>query len=338
MAAGQGFQPVQPGWRGAAYELRPLSLGEILDRTFAVYRAHFWLFAGIAALSGAVQLIANMIQLLVYRGIVIRPGFVGVAALERQAGGAVSGLLFFMATAVTQAATVWALSEVYLGRRTTIGDSVRAVIGKWLRYVGIAIWQAWSLLWPAMVLVIPGAVLIPFAKGYKWVGIALIVVGGTLGLALGVIFFLRNMLGVQAAVVERLKVRIAMRRSKVLSTGAKGRIFVVLLITWCLFMVAGILEMPMALVVGLGAMRGEQHMLAQAGVLVVNFVAHTVVSPVALIGLSLVYFDQRVRQEALDLLLMLGGGAEAGPGAAGGEAMLGKQQDEPGPASDVASF
>jgi hypothetical protein len=162
--------------------------------------------------------------------------------------------------------------------------------------------------------------------------------GATLGLALGVLFFLRNMLGVQAAVVERLKVRTAMRRSKVLSSGAKGRIFVVLLITWCLFMVAGILEMPMAFVVGFGAMRGEQHVLAQAGVLVVNFVAHTVVSPVALIGLSLVYFDQRVRQEALDLLLMLGGGAEAGPGVAGGEAMLKKQTDELGPASDAASF
>jgi hypothetical protein len=42
-------------------------------------------------------------------------------------------------------------------------------------------------------------------------------------------------------------------------------------------------------------------------------VAHTLVSPVALIGLSLVYFDQRVRHEGLDLLMLLG--PEVAPGA-----------------------
>ena len=36
-----------------------------------------------------------------------------------------------------------------------------------------------------------------------------------------------------------------------------------------------------------------------------TFVSHTVVAPVALIGLTLVYFDQRVRKEALDLELLL---------------------------------
>ena len=43
----------------AAYALRPLSLGEILDRSFAVYRANFWLFVGIGSLSAVVQLLVN---------------------------------------------------------------------------------------------------------------------------------------------------------------------------------------------------------------------------------------------------------------------------------------
>jgi hypothetical protein len=30
--------------------LRPMNLGEILDRTFQIYRARFWVFLGIAAL------------------------------------------------------------------------------------------------------------------------------------------------------------------------------------------------------------------------------------------------------------------------------------------------
>jgi len=98
-----------------------------------------------------------------------------------------------------------------------------------------------------------------------------------------------------------------MRRSKVLAAGAKGRIFVVYLIAWCLFMVAGMLESPLSMLIVFGAMRGERHVLAEAIMLLVNFVAHSIVVPVLMIGLSVVYFDQRVRQDGLDLLLMLGG-------------------------------
>src|SRR5271169_521262 len=36
-----------------ATELRPLSLGELLDRTFRLYREHFWLFVGIMAIPSA---------------------------------------------------------------------------------------------------------------------------------------------------------------------------------------------------------------------------------------------------------------------------------------------
>ena len=52
-----GFGRQHPGrlpataWAGQAtarFELRPLSLGEVLDRTFAFYRSRFWLFAGIS--------------------------------------------------------------------------------------------------------------------------------------------------------------------------------------------------------------------------------------------------------------------------------------------------
>jgi hypothetical protein len=317
--------------QSAAYALRPLTLGEILDRSFAVYRANFWLFVGIAVLSAAVQLIAQAVVLVITRGFIPAPrtqpnvlqlGF-HFQLVGRQIGSGIGTLLFFLAAAVTQAATVWALSEVYLGRRTTIGDSLRAVIGRWLRFVGIGLWQAWSLLWLPAVLIVPAIVLLSRATR---VGIAggfaagvLIFLAVTGGLVFGAIAFIRNSLAVQPAVVEGLGVRAAMRRSKVLAAGAKGRIFVVYLIAWCLFLVAGIVESPLLFIIGFGALKGERHVLLQVVLLLVNFVAHSMVTPVLMIGLSLVYFDQRVRQEALDLLLMLGGGAAAGSqtGAAG---------------------
>jgi hypothetical protein len=309
----------------ANYALRPLTLGEILDRSFAVYRANFWLFVGIAFLSAAVQLVAQAVVLVITRGFIpavrTQPGKfpldLHVHLVGRQIGSGIGTLLFFLAAAVTQAATVWALSEVYLGRRTTIGDSIRAVIGRWLRFVGIGLWQAWSLLWLPIVLMVPALVLISRATR---VGIAGVIAGAVLfflamtgGLAYGIYAFIRNSLAVQPAVVEGIGVRAAMRRSKVLAEGAKGRIFVVYLIAWCLFLVAGIAEMPLLMIIGFGALKGERHVLLQVVLLFVNFIAHSMVTPVLMIGLSLVYFDQRVRQEALDLLLMLGGVAAAGP-------------------------
>jgi hypothetical protein len=304
----------------AGYALRPLTLGEILDRSFAVYRANFWLFVGIAVLSAAVQLAGNAVLLVIYRGF-MPVGKTPLAALHSLVTGRVLGswftaLLFFLAAAVTQAATVWALSEVYLGRRTTIGDSIRTVIGRWLRFVGIGLWQAWSLLWLPIVLTVPAIVLLARATRVGVAGVVaasvLFFLGTSGGLVYGIFAFIRNSLAVQPAVLEGLGVRAAMRRSKVLAAGAKGRIFVVYLIAWCLFMVAGIIESPLTMIVGFGAMKGERHVLLQAVMLLVSFIANSMVMPVLMIGLSLVYFDQRVRQEALDLLLMLGGGTGVG--------------------------
>ena len=33
-------------------ELRPLGLGELIDRTFTLYRNHFWLFCGVMVCAG----------------------------------------------------------------------------------------------------------------------------------------------------------------------------------------------------------------------------------------------------------------------------------------------
>src|SRR5215471_11262391 len=43
--------------------LRPMTTGEILDRTFNLYRNNFILFAGIAVLPPALKLILDLIQL-----------------------------------------------------------------------------------------------------------------------------------------------------------------------------------------------------------------------------------------------------------------------------------
>jgi len=144
------------------------------------------------------------------------------------------------------------------------------------------------------------------APGLKILGGFLIFVGGLGGFVGGYFFYLRNSLAVPATVVERLSVRASMRRSKVLIPGAKGKIFLVGLISGCLYMVVGVVQAPLAFMMMLALQKGHESVAAQAGTLLIGFVGHSVVMPVAMIGYTLVYFDQRVRKEAFDLVVLLG--------------------------------
>lgn len=288
----------------SAYELRPLSVGEVLDRTFSIYRSRFWLFAGISSLSGSVQLVAQGLGLLIHHLVLVRYGR-SAAVVGTQLVNIVAVFIFLLATAVTQAATVYALSEVYLGRVATVSLSLKGTARYWYRYLGIALWQTGSILWVGLLLAIPSIVLFALKlSSFYWLAILLALLAGFGGLAYGIYAYLRNSLGVQIAVVEQATVRSSMRRSKFLSIGAKGRVFLVLLIAASLFWVAGMLQFPFLLLIARSPLK--EHVLAQGAILLVSFIAHTLVSPVAMIGLSLVYFDQRVRKEAFDLLMLLG--------------------------------
>lgn len=294
----------------AAFDLRPLSLGELLDRIFAVYRAHFWLFAGIASVPALLQMLLGGVQVWIMHAFLK-----GMAPTQMQIGsglsGSVLGIAVFLLFAVMHAATAYSVSEVYLGRTATVGGSIRAIAPRWLRYIGIAIWQTLSMLWPALLgMALGGIIMATRSTSMVVLGGFLFFAGAFGGLIGGFIFYLRNSLGVPASVVEGLTVRQSMRRSKVLTQGTKGRIFVTLLISGVLYMVAGMLQIPLAAVVVQATLHQQDALWAQALNLFIGFLSTSVVSPVAMIGLSLLYFDQRVRREAFDIEFLLGA---AGP-------------------------
>src|SRR6185437_4632483 len=77
---GDASQFEQPAIRPTArYDLRPLSTGEVLDRTFQLYRSRFALFVGLALLPAAANTLINAARLVItgYPG--LHPG----AALAR---------------------------------------------------------------------------------------------------------------------------------------------------------------------------------------------------------------------------------------------------------------
>jgi hypothetical protein len=297
----------QPIAATSAHLLRPLTTGEVLDNTFALYRSRFWLFAGIASISGAWQVLVQGLQLLVRHLVLVHFG-ARAAGIESSFSSLLSILLMLPVTAVVHAAGVYALGEIYLSRPVDASQALSATRSKWMRYVGIAIWQGWSAVWVVLLLLLPAGIIAvvaavksPSSLILSGLFIFLAVFGGGI---YGAIAYIRNALAVPSAVVEDTPVRASMRRSKVLAAGTKGRIFLVLLVAAALYLVAGMVESPLLFLIARSPT--QEHIIVQGIMLLVAFTAQTLVSPVIIIGLTLVYFDQRVRKEAFDLQMLLG--------------------------------
>jgi hypothetical protein len=290
------------------YDLRPLTLGEVLDRTFSVYRSRFWLFAGISAFSAGVQLLGSGVQM---ASTYLLRSHITPRALGELAIGFMIVIIvaYMLAFSITQAATVYAVGEVYLNRNTSIMASLRATIHRWYIYVGIAFWQIGSVVWLpllAFALFAGSAFLLRHnmvAVGIIGILLFLVAIGAYV---MGFIFYLRNLLAVPSTVIEHLKLRATMRRSKVLAAGAKGRIFLTMLVAGALFMVAFMLLIPLGMLISIAHVRGVELVLTQAATMLVMFLGYSLVSPVLMIGLTLIYFDQRVRKEAFDIAILLG--------------------------------
>jgi hypothetical protein len=317
VASKEMYSRTQPA---AGHELRPLTTGEVLDRTFFLYRSNFWLYVGIASIAAGVNVLASIARLgyLQFKGVpVTSPQAVVVGGVFSILGG----ILYFAVYSVTHAATVSAVSSIYLGEQTSMGKAFDAVKGHWLRYCLIALWQSWSAGWIFVLMIVP--VVVMARLGLKSLNglVAILVFFAIGGLVYGVVAYIRNSLAIPASVMEGLAVRTAMRRSKQLVAGRKGRIFLLLLLLFALYCVAGALQFPFALL--LLHSRSTEHIIGQFISLLVAFLCGSLIGPVASIALCLFYIDERVRREAFDIeFLMNKTSPGAGPAASGATAEL----------------
>jgi len=289
--------------------LRPMSTGEILDRTFNLYRSNFLLFAGIAVVPPALMLVVQLIQ----AGMVATPSHPPAAAPGLAVAGGlgmmVGWLAYVVGLAVAHAATVFAVSAVHLERTTTIGECYGRVKGHYGRVVWVIFQAGLRSFGPTIVVVVAAALVIPpFIKEGGKAGAAL---GGiVLGLAMiiaiimGVVLYLRYALAVPACVLEDINAGEAIRRSVVLSQGSRGQIFVIYFLMGIIsFIVMWVFMIPAALLAT--AIAKGSPAVATLFTGLASFLAGTLAGPIATIALSLVYFDQRVRKEAFDLQLMM---------------------------------
>ena len=298
-------------------DLRPLSLGELLDRAFTLYRRHFWLFVGVMAVPSVFALVLGLISTWFQQtsrtmasaapgvaptGEVIAMMFGLLAAM------AVIMVAYFIVYTVALGASSLAVSELYVGRPVTISEVYRGI----RRHVGRLLLLMLLVSVRVGGVAFTGATFLTVAIGMTAAGNSpfLSILVGFLGLlasgGLCIFMLLRYGVAVPALVLENLTARNAIRRSIELTEGSRFRVF---LLGVCATMIsyAGIalFQGPFgmaALFAGAETTRG--FWLSLAGV-VSGTIGNTFTAPIMIVGLALLYYDTRIRHEALDLDLMI---------------------------------
>jgi hypothetical protein len=287
-----------------------MSTGELLDRTFSLYRKNFLLFVGIAALGPAAYLVFQLLTI----GSAALPGSdpQRSAAMFASMGiGMVLGIMVWLAgMAISHAATVKAVAAVHLGRTITVGGAYKALRGRiWrvLAVFGLVILLVWvgAVVIITLTALIASLAIVGGAQGGKAAAIAG-GVGGLIAVVVGVLLaitiYVRYSLAIQACVVEDLRPIASLKRSAVLSKGARSRVLTIYFIFVLLSVIIG-----MALGATTGAIGALLHnrIIALVLIYLASFVSGSLTGPLATIGISLLYYDERVRKEAFDLQLMM---------------------------------
>lgn len=304
-------------------DLRPLTLGEILDRTAQLYRTNFLLFAGISAVLAAVVLLLRVAMIGVVTAL-----HMSTLAMARswgvQSANWISFMLLLVIGEVATAANNRAVAWVYLGESASITGAYRSIIANMRRYLWIGTAKL-AIAWSPVILLYtifqacfvyfqhsgvvaqagqaPNA---PPTAGTMYFGLVSIAFFLLIWPALiySVFMALRYALAVPASVVEGLTTRQALKRSIALTKGARGRIFVLWLMVTVIWTVALVVTQTFFIAYSM-----KHHLVIpwwlQVAQQLISFCTSTFAGPILAIGTCLFYFDQRVRKEGFDIEWMM---------------------------------
>jgi hypothetical protein len=259
-------------------QLRPLSVGEMLDAGFRLFRARF----GTLMVCVLAPLVPFTILGTVLQASVDENAFdVNAPASTADSGTAfagtlIAGVIQSAAVALAIAACFKAISAAYLGERASAGESLRYALGRVL---------------PLIVAYIVVVVIVSL-------GILLLIVPG-------VFFAVKLSMTFAALVFERKGPFSAMGRSWSLTNGNFWRTFGALLVV---FLITFILQLVLVGVISgiLGASDSSE--IAVAIILtLVNLLALAATYPLWAAVVSVIYYDLRVRNEGFDLQLLAQG-------------------------------
>jgi len=190
---------------------------------------------------------------------------------------------------LAQGGTVYAVSELYLGRKTTIGASLGRMRGQLGNLFGVTFLSGLAMMGGLILLIIPG-----------------------------IYIACRLVTAVPAALLEDLGPRASLERSFKLTKDNAGRAFVIYLLYFVLVYAAVLLFMgPFLFMVGMSVKDPAMLRIWMAISQVGAFVGQVLVGPVFTIAAAVFYYDLRVRKEAFDLQIMMNPSGNVSPGFAG---------------------
>lgn len=306
-------------------DLRPLTLGELLDRSFSLYRRHFWLFVGIMGVPSVIGLAFGIVTAVFTPqppspesmagapdpAEVLRTMIFLVVAMIGM------GIVYFITYAVALGATTVAVSELYMGRPVTIRESftpLRGKVGRLALLLLLVSIRTFGLLILGAVSVGVGAGVA--AAGAPIVGVLMLTAGMFGAFALWIWLILRYAVAVPAAVLEDETSTDAIRRSIELTRGSLGRVCVLLIFTMIItYGVLMIFQGPFvfaAALAGPGAPAGFWMNLFGT---IAGSIGGAFTGPLMIVAFAVLYYDLRVRHEGLDLQMMLSNLTLEGRGA-----------------------
>jgi hypothetical protein len=304
--------------------LRPCTLGEILDRTAQLYRTNFLLFAGISSVYAGALLVLGLLQ-------------IGLAEALRQTHMtqqlqwltwtvmALAMLLTFLFYGAVMAAVSRAVAWVHLGKPATIRGAYQSILPQLRRYLWLMtlvfliafspITVLYGGYFGTLVYYVKGFGTDPAAQQASMANPHTMMVFGIASLIFilllipvavyTAIMSLRYSLAIPASVVEGLKARPAIRRSVGLAKGSLGRIFLLALLIGAIKMGLGIITQIFIVIAAFkhpGQLPGPGiQSLSQ----VIAFFTNTFLGPIYAMGVTLFYYDQRIRKEGFDIEWMM---------------------------------
>jgi hypothetical protein len=313
--------------------LRPMTLGEILDRTVQLYRTHFLLFAGIFAVYSGVALVLGLAQIglgALLTSLHMTSAVIWATAISTGIYLLILFLLFGAATAAICRAVAW----VHLGEPATIRGAYQSILPRLGRYLWLMTITAFRVYTPIVVLYAgffgtlalyglwqmgtqAGAGAQPAVNPQTAIIIAIVsIVFLLLLIPVGIytiLMSLRYSLAIPASVVENMKARLAIRRSVELAKGSWGRIFLLALLIGVIKFVLVVVTQVFVFVAAFKHPGQPLGPAVQALSQVIGFFTNTFLGPIWAAGITLFYYDQRVRKEGYDIEWMMQAAGLAAP-------------------------
>jgi hypothetical protein len=303
--------------------LRPMFLGEILDRTAQLYRRRFLLFVGVAAGPSVVVLAclaAGFLLIALTRGKATDPAAMALLGLGSFALLMVGLPLYAAASGLGYAALSDAANKRLFDEPVTIRGAYREAWRRGWRYLGLFALEFLILgIVPVAVILfgIIGLGLFLKATGtssgeaHAATALALIAMFAVLG---GYVLWMlpRLSLAFPVCVVEKAGVWKSLKRGYDLSQGTRWRILLLFVLgSVSASMLNWAVTIPVVIVVALIPGMSSPHNSDLLGSIMLfatygaSFAVQALVRPVYGIGLTLFYYDQRVRKEGFDIEWMM---------------------------------